>query len=267
MLDGEAGNNAASRPLVSVVFVTYDRVDTLRETRASFLAMTDYPRDRLELVVADDGSPEDRQAVIRQLGFDKLAMSRTNRGLGANVNQGIAAARGDYVLQLQDDWECVGPPDYLARALAVLEANQDVGVVICRPHPRVLPMRRTAHVGNDVVRVFDNEPARTVRMVGEHGYTDWPHLKRRAFIDAIGPYRQGRRMWETELDYARRVNAQTRYYIADIVGLDAFKHIGAEVSYNTGPLAGRVAAKLERVAPLAPLVAAARKLKRRISGT
>jgi glycosyltransferase involved in cell wall biosynthesis len=260
--------SAADRalPLISVVFVTYNRVVTLRPTLASFLAMTDYPRDRLELVVTDDASPGTVQAAIREMGFDVLALSPSNRGMGANVNRGIASAQGDYVLQLQDDWRCLGPPNYLRRALAVMEAHADVGMVICRPHPRDLPVVRSVQVGDDTIRIFKNDPCRTVGMVGEHGYTDWPHLKRREFIKAIGSYKEGHRMWVTELDYARRVNAQTRYAVADIVGMDAFGHIGAELSYNSGPLAGRLASKLERFAPAGPLVQVARKLKRCLSG-
>ena len=41
-------------PKISVTFVTYRRVATLRTTLESFLAVTDFPRDRLELIVCDD---------------------------------------------------------------------------------------------------------------------------------------------------------------------------------------------------------------------
>ncbi|MGJ0507143.1 MAG: glycosyltransferase [Methylocystis sp.] len=265
----ERDNSAGGRqlPLISVVFVTYNRVVTLGPTLTSFLSNTDYPRDRLELVVADDGSPLEAQRAIREMGFDVCALSPVNRGMGANVNQGIEASRGDYLLHIQDDWVCVGPPNYLRRAVAVLETNNDVGLVICRPHPRCLGERRRAEVGDDAVRIFDNDPRRQVKMVGDHAYTDWPHLKRRLFIQTIGEYKESRRMWETELDYAQRVNAQTRYFIADIVGLDAFRHIGQALSYNHGPLAGRIAAHFEKYSAIRPFVHLARRLKRRLSNS
>jgi len=248
-------------PRISVVFVTYDRLETLRPTLLSFLASTDYPRDRLELVVADDGSPPEIQAEVRKLPFDKFVLSERNRGIGANVNAGIAAATSEFVLQLQDDWECVGPGDYLLRAFGVLDSFEDVGCVICRPHPaRVLRWQQRSSA-EDGVRVLKNEPARRVAAVGDGAYTDWPHLKRRAFINAIGPYKEGVKMWDCELDYVRRVNVQTRYSVADIVGLDAFRHIGAELSFNTGPWTGRVTAALDSFAPARPVVDVVRKVK------
>jgi glycosyltransferase involved in cell wall biosynthesis len=198
------------------------------------------------------------------MGFDILALSQRNRGMGANFNYGIAAASGEFILLLQDDWECIGPRDYLRRAVGVMEARREVGMVICRPHPRRIAERSRPMVGADTVRIFANDPTRPVRAVGEHGYTDWPHLKRRAFVDAVGPYKGGHRMWETELDYARRVNAQTEYFVADIVGLDAFRHIGEELSYNRGPLTARISMALERYALGRHVVALARQLKRRL---
>src|SRR5262249_61884577 len=75
-------------------------------------------------------------------------------------------------------------------------------------------------------------PGVRVDLVGQHAYTDWPHLKRRAFHDLIGPYQEGTRMWESELDFSRRVNAQTTTLIGDIDNLDAFRHIGQAHSYN-----------------------------------
>ena len=251
-------------PLVSIVFVTFNRIETLRPTVASFLAVTDYPRDRLELVVADDASISEVRAAIREMDFDVFALSSLNRGMGANVNQGLAAASGDYILQLQDDWECVGPADYLRRAVAVMQAWPAVGMVICRHHPQRLPKREIPTIGKDLVRIFDHDPARQVRAVGQHAYTDWPHVKRRTFIEAIGPYKEGRRMWETELDYAQRVNAQTSFFIADIVGLDAFRHIGGGLSYNRGPWTARFSMALERYPIVRPLVALARQFKRRL---
>ncbi|MCU1237285.1 MAG: tuaH, partial [Candidatus Solibacter sp.] len=96
-------------PLVSVVVVGYNRLELLRKTITSFLNTTTYPRNSLELILCDDGSPESVQDQMRLLPFDVFLMASENRGMGNNTNKGIRAAAGAYILQLQDDWECGGP--------------------------------------------------------------------------------------------------------------------------------------------------------------
>ena len=61
-------------PLVSVLFVTYKRIDLLGEAVHGLLKNTSYPR--LELVIADDGSGPEIQAEIRTLPVDVLCSVR-----------------------------------------------------------------------------------------------------------------------------------------------------------------------------------------------
>jgi len=237
-------SRAEDLPVISVVFVTFDRLITLQPTFASFLNNTDYPRDRLELIVCDDCSPKAVQAELRRMPFDLHCLATQRRGLGANVNQGLRAASGDLIFQLQDDWMCQGAVDYLRRATAAIRAAPDIGLIILNQHPMPLPIRRKETIGEDTLRIFDNRPNTKVKMVGEHAYTDWPHLKRRAFHEQLGFYAEGVPMWEMELDFACRVNAQTTTFIADIEGLDGFSHIGADHSYNTGTRRARLAKRI-----------------------
>ena len=217
-----------SLPHVSVLFVTYDRLATLEPTLESFLSKTDYPRDRLQLVVADDGSPVDVREQIAKMGFDRLAFAEKRGGIGANVNNGLAACDHDLILQLQDDWLCQGPPDYLQNAVRSLAEAPDAGMVLLNCLPRPMPVEREV----EGLRVYRNRPAETLASVADGVYSDWPHLKRRAFIDSIGPYAERVKMWVAELDYCQRVNAQTQWKVADWPGVSVFEHIGEELSYN-----------------------------------
>lgn len=219
-------------PAISVLFITYNRLVTLKPTLEAFLARTDYPRDRLELIVCDDCSPPAVQEELRLMPFDVHCLAAKRGGLGANANQGLKAASGDLILQMQDDWECLGPPGYLQHAASALESAPDVGMVILNQHPMPLPVRRRQAFDGGALRIYDNKPHVRVNMVAEHAYTDWPHLKRRAFHDTLGLYQEGTPMWEAELEFSRRVNAQTNSFIADVEGMNVFAHIGAEHSYN-----------------------------------
>ena len=52
----------AGYPLVSIVVPTYKRPDALRETLES-LAKLEYPADRFEVIVVDDGSEDETSQV------------------------------------------------------------------------------------------------------------------------------------------------------------------------------------------------------------
>ena len=96
----------AERPTVTVCLVHHDRPALLRMAADSVLAQ-DYPA--LDAVLVDDGSesPEARAAVdeveTRFAPRGWRVIRQDNRYLGAARNAAVAAARGDWVLFLDDD--------------------------------------------------------------------------------------------------------------------------------------------------------------------
>lgn len=203
--------SASEYPLVSVLFVTYKRVDLLERAVHSFRKNTSYPR--LEVVIADDGSGPEIQARIRKLPADVFALSPVNQGLGPNNNNGIAHCSGKYILMIQDDWECFGPPDYLRNAVRVMEANPTVGTInFCgAPHPTD-PKDKLAGSENPpcylTPKPYDN-PVKE-----EFLYSDQPHLILREAQDFIGPYIYHRYIENSENDYCARWKAQSKYSAA-----------------------------------------------------
>jgi glycosyltransferase involved in cell wall biosynthesis len=94
----------------SIVITTYNRLDLLKRAINSALAQT-LP---CEVVVADDCSPDQTEAYVRQLRDslpepERLVYCRTqmNAGHSAAMNAGVAVAQGDWIKPLDDD-------DYLA---------------------------------------------------------------------------------------------------------------------------------------------------------
>jgi glycosyltransferase involved in cell wall biosynthesis len=195
-------------PLVSVLFVTYRRIHLLRRTVLSFLRNTNYPN--LELVVTDDGSPKWMQAEMRTLPIQKLVASRRNRGMGANTNAGLKQCAGKYILQIQDDWECQGPPPYLEQAVLLMEAHPDIGLVqFCGTDHRVDPELRVRDLETPDCYLIGRESRSSplTHMV----YSDRPHLKRKELADYLGEYRERCRIGECELDYNERFAKQSRF--------------------------------------------------------
>lgn len=115
-------------PLVTVVVPTYNRPDYLRQALTSVLQQT---YSTIEVLVADDCSPQNPQALLQELADPRIRLYRqaTNRGVGVNVTQALVKARGKYVACLNDDdiWE----PDFLAKLVPCLEAHPEATVAFC----------------------------------------------------------------------------------------------------------------------------------------
>ncbi|SDR64033.1 Glycosyl transferase family 2 [Rhizobiales bacterium GAS113] len=241
-------------PKVSVVFLTYNRAHTLVATYETLLALMDYPRDRLELILSDDGSDARNKRIIERLDFDRWLISKTNAGLGASSNKGIRAASGDFILQMQDDWILTGRRDFLRKAVEVLQSMPDIGMILFRDRPE-LPVRERRQFGGLAVDLLlDRVNAKGVIMrVGDGAYSDNPHLKRRDFHQIVGQYAEGVPMAKMELEMQKQVCAQTTYRVATIGGMNVFKHIGDRFSFDP---AKRFAPKLDliRQFPGGPMV-------------
>lgn len=192
-----------------MLFITYKRFDLLKRAVEQFHANTEYLN--LEIVIADDGSDPEIQEKIRGLHADRFALPRQNKGLGANFNQGLAICRGKYVLVIQDDWVCYGPPEYLVEAVRVFESNPNVGLInfAGAAHPPDFSQRLQ---GSDEPCYLTPEPLKG--SIEFFLYSDQPHLQSRSAIDFVGPYLESKDMEECETDYNYRWQQQTRFRTA-----------------------------------------------------
>jgi hypothetical protein len=88
-------------PKVSVVVNTYNRAAQVGKAIESVLSQS---AADLELIVVDDGSTDDTQAVLAGMADARMRCVRhSNRGLSASRNVGAREARGDWLLFLDDD--------------------------------------------------------------------------------------------------------------------------------------------------------------------
>jgi hypothetical protein len=113
-------------PRATVAITAYNYERFVARAVDSALAM-DWPADRLEVVVVDDGSTDGTPGVLAAYG-DRIRVLRTaNRGVAAAVSASLEAASGDIIALLAADDEC--RPDRLRRQWAVLQARPEVGLV------------------------------------------------------------------------------------------------------------------------------------------
>ncbi|OQY75510.1 MAG: hypothetical protein B6D44_01190, partial [Ignavibacteriales bacterium UTCHB2] len=218
-------------PLISVIFITYKRIDLLKRTYESFLANTDYPREKLELILCDDGSPEPIQAEMKKLKFDRYLLANKNEGMAKNVNKGIVAASEKYILQLQDDWLCKGPSDYLRLGVKALEENPELGLIRYRMGMEYLCTSKSFNNGLNEIHILNRDQKDKIKRKYYRKdtflYSDNPHLKRKEVHDKIGLYKSYKTMPQTELDFCLRFNNSNMYKVCYIAGFEeVFEHIG-----------------------------------------
>ena len=130
-------------PAVSVVVPSFNRRDKLRALLEG-LALQSAPPERFEVVVALDGSTDGSAAMVAglELPFACRALELPNRGVAAARNAGVAAARHDLILNLDDD---MLPAPALVEAHAAAHAEgHDRLVTVGYAAPVLDPTARSA---------------------------------------------------------------------------------------------------------------------------
>jgi len=120
-------NDSQASPLVSLIVRTINRPDFLQEALQS-ICMQTYPN--IEIVVINDGG-EDVSAVVndfaRQVSALQLIQLPQNRGRSGAANQGLSAAKGEFIGFLDDDDTL--DPDHIADLVQALHQHPQATVV------------------------------------------------------------------------------------------------------------------------------------------
>jgi glycosyltransferase involved in cell wall biosynthesis len=140
---------------VSVVIPCYKYGHYLRDCVRSVL--DDQPGVDVRVLIIDDCSPDDSADVARAIAASdsrvEVRVHETNKGHLATYNEGLLEwADGDYSVLLSADDRLT--PGALTRAVALLDANPNVGFCYGRPvhfrHPGPPPPARTEVRGHSV---------------------------------------------------------------------------------------------------------------------
>ena len=175
-------------PRVSVVLAVRDGERYLESSVRSILGQC--LRD-LELIVVDDGSADRTPEILQRLQRteNRLVVLRQKRqGQAAALNQGLLAARGEYIAR--QDADDISHPERLERQVVFLDAHPTVGVVgswaDVIDESGMVVGRLTAPVGARYVR----RHLLTLRSTPVHGSI----LARKEAIASAGGYREAFRL-------------------------------------------------------------------------
>jgi cellulose synthase/poly-beta-1,6-N-acetylglucosamine synthase-like glycosyltransferase len=118
------GISPGERPLVSLIIPAYDEEEVIAGKVANALAL-DWPRERLQIIVADDGSTDATPERAREAGAD-LVLELPPGGKVAALNEAVTDADGEFLAfsDANSEWA----PDALGRLLAPF-ADERVGYV------------------------------------------------------------------------------------------------------------------------------------------
>ena len=132
-----------------------------------------------EIVICDDGSPDDLEAALGPLRSEVKIVRKENGGTGSALNAAVAAASGEYVVQLDQDDACL--PRRIEAMAAVLAARPDVDIV-----------------ATDAIFELEGRRITTFETVTPHPRADqrtailytptflWPAIRRSLLLDAGG---------------------------------------------------------------------------------
>lgn len=113
-------------PLVSIILVTYNKVELTRQCLRNIVEATETP---YEIVVVDNASADGTVAWLRSLDLPGLTIvaNRENLGFGRGCNVGAEVARGEYLVFLNNDTLlCRG---WLGRMARKLRAHSGLGMI------------------------------------------------------------------------------------------------------------------------------------------
>jgi glycosyltransferase involved in cell wall biosynthesis len=113
-------------PIVSVVIPNYNYAHYLGDTLDSVFAQT---YSHLELIVVDDGSQDESEALVRSYGKLIRFIRQNNQGVSVARNRGVQESKGQYIafLDADDLWL----PTKLEKQVQRLLDDPEIGLVHC----------------------------------------------------------------------------------------------------------------------------------------
>lgn len=115
------------KPLISIIIPCYNDANFIEQSVNSALNQTYFNK---EIIVVDDGSDEKTKEVLKSIEpkLDRLIV-QDNQGQSSARNNGIKAARGEYIIVLDSD--DYFEPEFCDEASRLLSLNPEIKIISC----------------------------------------------------------------------------------------------------------------------------------------
>jgi GT2 family glycosyltransferase len=222
--------------LISVIVVNWNRRDLLRACLRSLAAQRGV---EWETIVVDNGSADGSAEMAEREFGARVIRNARNRGFCAANNQGIAAARSEWIALLNNDAEA--DPDWLASLLGAFSHGPDVGMAASKILQHEDP-RRIDKAGHVIWPDGQNRGRGTGALDGPEFDREeeaaWPDgcacMYRKAMLDQIGGFDEDFFAYGDDAELGLR---------ARIAGWRCWYAPGAVVRHHRGSTMGRGSAR------------------------
>lgn len=228
---------------LSVIVPVYNTENYLEACVRSIVTQAPYLRGEVELVLVDDGSPDNCGPLCDALAeqYDRLVVChRENGGLSAARNTGIEAATGEY-LQFVDSDDTITDGS-LERLFAALDTQPDV-VLLSFVEQNAADGKRyepTYHLGKQTVETLTGENLLSYLVTDRmYNWYCWLTVVKRDFVLSHHLYfEEGRNfedaLWTPQVLYMAEkvtyIDEPTYVYIINRVG--SITRVPSEKNYN-----------------------------------
>ena len=199
----------------SIIIPTYARPERLHECLQS-LTMLDYPRDRFEVIVVDDGSEPPMQAVVDdyQQQLDITSISQPNAGPATARNMGARKAQGKHLVFIDDD--CSLPPDFLKNLVVHVTEKSDsmVGGRTVNALPNNLYSTASQLLNDYLYGYFNTDPAKTTLFISNNLIVPAAQFNAMHGFDTSFPLAAGE---DRELCYRWQQESRAMIYVPELL--------------------------------------------------
>ena len=150
--------------MISVIISAYNAASTIRDTIEALLNQN-YPKNKYEIIVVDDGSKDDTIKIVKSYKKVRLIQQK-HKGPAAARNLGAKKARGSILLFTDSD--CIPSKNWIRDMIEPLKNSEIVGVS---------GTYKTLNKESIVARFVGYEIARNHEM-----------MKKQKYIDFVGSY-------------------------------------------------------------------------------
>jgi glycosyltransferase involved in cell wall biosynthesis len=186
-----------SKKQISFLITHYNRPDDLLQCLTAIKSLN---VSNSEIVVCDDASQEEHLKTIQDYEIDQLIVSKTNQGLAANINKGVNACKGEYIIYCQEDF--LLSPQISGVLSECLDLLQQGKVDLIRftsnfAFNKLVPLTNAV----SLIPKFSFQNF----LQNYYQYSDHPFVTKKSFYDRYGTYLEQTSGRYGETEYAIRI--------------------------------------------------------------
>ncbi|MBW4360383.1 glycosyltransferase family 2 protein [Flavobacterium taihuense] len=185
------------KKLISFLITHYNRPFDLMEC---IEAIKKINISNYEIVVCDDGSEDRNIKLLQGYEIDKLILAKVNQGLAANLNKGIEACDGAYIIYCQEDFVLDPKVSNVLQECFDLLENKKVDMVRftsnCQFNKLITLTANISLIPKFSFRNF---------LLNYYQYSDHPFVTTKKFYENYGYYLENTSGRYGETEYAIRI--------------------------------------------------------------